>query len=904
MTRASTDSTRRLGRAGVATLCMQVMAGAVNFGEPAQVSEKAAPRYQRLCADRLEQADSLWRQGRHAAACEQAESVATLAESVGLADVAVRALIRLSAFCGPDLRRAIAALDHAATIRGADQRTLLELHHARGDKLLASGRAAEALTIFEEAKRISQETRDQPGLALAHRGAARAKATIGRPEEALDDLHTALQLAANLGIRKLATVIRADRASILLSLGRVRSALGDARSAVKEAEGCEDDVLLFAARRMLLTALCANGLFEEADIEITALRAYYRRIGECGQEIEMLLECGFTYHARESIERLGRTVQELESLVASCSRHPELRAESLALAAFCAEDRGDTASAEETLRQAIVEADDAAPADVSMRLRGHLAALLRERGRSRESVVLLEEVVARLAGSHWRRDLWWYLGQLGDSQAALEMNRTAGVTYGRCVRELAISNRFPESDRFQRLFPPDIRGALWRILEFRGRTEDIAGAFEVAEIARSWIARERASVTGGAVAPEAQINRRLATAVRDSLRPGELFVEYVIGQPISYVFVLDHGGMRLEILSPFSAMAEPLTSSRLALSSGVRLSEARPQLALLSDHLITTFILDPGDAPRRLIVVRDTALSGFPFEVLPLARASGTQRFSPGSPLLIEKTTITYALSAATWLAAASPSGEGATPETVSAVVSAEYADPSSRACELQVREFAEAVEGRGGAEPRVSALHPGGGFAYPRLASRLLHLLPAVYAHADEPERAGLRVDGRAPETTVALLSEIGRSRCRTDLTVLSALDEAGPPDPAPIKEAVIATLLAKGGRSVLVPAWQVDDENAATFLAALHEELQSGLAVEDAVRQAKLALLARHDSGGGLSALAFCLIGRGERRLFARSDTSEILLMALTGVVAAAVAGAVITRRRRRHPPLRIDL
>lgn len=888
-----------------AALCIHMMAGTAKPDELTELTDQPGSRDLRACVDRLELADSLWRQGRHAAACEHAEGVATLAESVGLADVAVRALIRASTFHGSDLRPALDALDHAATIRGADQRTLLELHLARGDKLLATGRAAEALVDFEEAKRISQERRDQPGLASAHRGAARAKATIGRPQEALDDLDTALQLAANHGVCKLVAAIRADRASILLSLGRVRAALGDARGAVNEAHACEDDGLLFAARRMLLTALCANGLLDEADLEITAQRAHYRRIGDCVGEVEMLLECGFTYHAREATERLRRAIQEIEPLMGSCSRHPELRAEYLALAALCAEDRGETASAEEMLREAIAAGDEARLADVSLRLRGHLAALVRESGRARESLVLLQVVVARLAGSHWRRDLWWYLSQLGDTQAALEMDRTAGVTYGRCLRELAISNRFPESDRFQRLFPPDLRGALWRILEFRGRTGDIAGAFEVAEIARSWIARERASVTAGAVAPEAQINRRLAATVGDSLRPGDLFVEYVIGQPISYVFVVDHGGIRLEILSPFSAIAKPLTSSRLALAAGVPLKDVRPDLALLSDHLITSYILEPGDAPQRLVVVRDTALSGLPFEVLPLARASETQRFSPDSPLLIEKTTISYALSAASWLAAASsPSGEGTTPASVSAVLSAEHADQSSRARELQVKQFAETLDGRGVAGSRVTALLADGDFAFPRLASRLLHILPAMYAHADEPERAGFRVDGSVHQTTVTLLSEIGRSRCRTDLTVLSALDEAGPPDPSPIKEAVIATLLAKGSRSVLVPAWQVDDETAASFLAALHEKLQSGVAVEDAVRQAKLSLLARHDSGGGQSALAFCLIGRGERSLFARSDAPGILLMALSAIVAAAVAGVAITRRRRRQTPLRIEL
>lgn len=846
---------------------------------------------------RLSLASALSRLGQDSDARRLLESVLETAVSVHRDDLFVRAQLQLAALQADQPSESLDILDRALPVasRTEPRRLVAQLQRDRAKHLVTLGKSVDALAALGEALAIARDER-QPRLEVdVRRELARAYSALGQWGDALEQIEIALPIAESLQSQRLKAALSARHSSIDLNLGRRRTAVGLARAAVSAAAAAQDAELTAECRVPLALALLSIGDLTSAEKEAAAARYYYIQVGDRDAEIGLLVELAFAYRDLDLVPQAVATTTELTRLLAAKPRHDDLYVEYLALRFWAGAMLGDGGGALAELETAIQTADGLGNTNMAARLRGQLAAHLRVMGQpAGRAVPLLDRAIQDLQGSRWLEDAWWLWFGLGDAQDEAGDVAAAARAYTQVLQELRAAPDRSANQRLRRLFPPDLPGALRRILVFRVQHGDAAGAFEVAELARSSRARALTEATGGRLAPTAPIDRDLADRLRRSLKPGDLFVEYVLADPLSYLFLVDHSGVRAERLSPARTMSDSIGQCRKGLTSGTPLVRLRTELGQVSDYLLTMIFPHSGNRPARIIIVTDDVLDRFPFEILPIEEGDDSSFFDPDGDLMMETTVVSYAPSAAAWLAIKPEIPRDQPVTKAAAVFGAQSSESLLRESKRGIERVVAHIVGRESAPvPSRSRRFADAYLSLPTPAS-LLCFVTETKLDLQNPDATGIVFDDGKGGIELVGLRRLSEHRKEVNLGVIAAIRESGEKDPGPIEAAIVNTLLASGFKSVLMPGWPVSDGETARYLEVLGRELANGYSPEDAVRRAKLRAL-RGDDSPSPSWAAFRLMGRGEQPICRPSHVAWWVLLGAIGLLVGTGVALTLSRRRQ---------
>ena len=808
-------------------------------------------------------------------------------------DLSARALFRFSLLPPAPGLRPRDLIERALPLahQGRNEETLVWVQIRRGELLLAEGRFAEALAPLGEALRLA-ERRKMPHEKIAAIGAgALAKESLGRPQEALDDLARGISLALPPGFERERAELAAERARIELDLGRWSAASGSADLSIETSDAAGLGERGAKSRLLRGAAFLELGKEQEAERAFEEARSYYswarnsQGVSEVAIELLILRLGGAGDNAR---------LADLESLAPAPgeARHPRTAALLLVLHARSAESANDFVRAERDYRRALGLANSAGDAELSSRIHGRIAVINRQLGRFGESVAELRGTIDKLRRQARTADLWWYLGELGESYARSGFWRQAAASFDGSIVELERRGGRTRNRILAHLLPIDPNEAFRRVIEFRLTRGDKAGAFSAAEAAHARSIAELAQTTGGRGGWEPLPTADLFSKLEATLPRGTVFAEFLVFEPTSYLFVVDRGGLEVSRLPGASILSKQVESSRRALQNpAASLLSALPSLRPLASTVLTPILKKSSTAISRLIVVPDGALSSFPVDALPLASV----RNEPVH-FLFEDTNVTFVPSAAAWLDIGGAGPHRAAGGEDLAVI---LREGGSRETSLarSAEEARQAFRRFRGARVVLDGVEATPKSFLQKIPSTvpILHFALPARIDSNDPEQSALILDDGNGGPSPLSIAELGRKPLETDLTSIAAVGEDPAESPGWSQSAICSTFLATGSHAVLLPAWNLTDQQTATFFAGFHEAIRKGLSPEQALFLTKRRQAAAGGSGGAPFWTAFRIVGDGGRPVRAPRAFPGKLLIAFLAVTVGLLVGALGFRRAR---------
>jgi CHAT domain-containing protein len=393
-------------------------------------------------------------------------------------------------------------------------------------------------------------------------------------------------------------------------------------------------------------------------------------------------------------------------------------------------------------------------------------------------------------------------------------------------------------------------------------------------------------------------DRLSARQIREGLRPGDVFVEFLCSDSVGFAWIMSR-----------DRLAVYRIPSRAALESGVRLLRS---LSLAGDDSAARRVgtslfrqlLGPGEAilagASRLIIAPDGPLLRLPFALL---SADGRQwlvqdyalSLAPSASILSQLSAAPRATSAAPILAFASVPGlassrgagvfaPGAIPLDGLPNAAREAADVSSL--------FAGGAVRIGGAarEHDVKSIVPD--------SYRILHF--ATHAIVDEvvPRRSAIVLQGDQSDDGLLQLHEISGLQLGADLVVLSACQSYSG---RAVRGEGLASLgrafLQAGARAVVAAVWDVDDQTSPDLMRAFYAALAGGAAPDAALRTAQLQMIRAGGPTAATQAWAgFTVTGVTGDPLFAPPAPRRPAIAAALLLTAAGIPWLLMFRRGRR--------
>jgi CHAT domain-containing protein len=366
-----------------------------------------------------------------------------------------------------------------------------------------------------------------------------------------------------------------------------------------------------------------------------------------------------------------------------------------------------------------------------------------------------------------------------------------------------------------------------------------------------------------------------ASALRSRLRPDEVFIEYVLAEPISYCLVATRESLRLNALPGKAAISRSVE----ALLQNVRQNDYATHLAAEAYENLLGSVPEMG-LKKRLIVVPDSPLAGLPFEVL----------IAPSGKSLLQSHIVTYAPSGTvlTLLREAPASDRRAVSALAVAAGGPERRDGLPTQAYLRIQrgvydldgtelpplpaaeEEAEAVVSIVGGDSVVLKGAEATEFAFknqPLSRFRILHFAVHGLVSTRYPDRSALvfRTDPQGREDGLLQAREIVTLPLRADLVTLSACDTGtGKINGQEGSATLVRPFLVAGAKAVVANLWSADDDFTRTLMKEFYNQLESGLDVGSALTQAKLRITGRYGKAAPPRLWAgFIVVGDGLRIL-----------------------------------------
>ncbi len=348
-----------------------------------------------------------------------------------------------------------------------------------------------------------------------------------------------------------------------------------------------------------------------------------------------------------------------------------------------------------------------------------------------------------------------------------------------------------------------------------------------------------------------------------------------------------------EIVS-LSAKIEPLLGSAGDRQPAV---DPIPALDRLSGKLLDPWLDRLPPDVDRLIVIPDGILERVPFEALRPLTGGLRERY------LVESRAIVYAPSAASWLALRRRVRQRVKSGTVLAV-----ADPALSPEDLP--RWSALPAGREEARQLMRMAASGSrlltgpeateaSWKSEDLASfETIHVAAHGIADTAHPFRAGiLMAPGDSHEDGWVQMREISGTPLSAELVVLCACSSAvGPVDRAEGVVSLPAAFLEAGARGVVATLWDVGDKASAEFMERFYRAIASGRRPAEALRSAKVEMIASGDP-------RLAHAGAWAPFIFLGDPSSRVALGRWSGVAIAVLAGmgavllALLGAWRRRH-------
>lgn len=352
-----------------------------------------------------------------------------------------------------------------------------------------------------------------------------------------------------------------------------------------------------------------------------------------------------------------------------------------------------------------------------------------------------------------------------------------------------------------------------------------------------------------------QVERPSVDRVRQALAPDTVLLSYWFYREKGLVIEIRSAGVRTRSLT-LDPEQIPTLRSRVLERKGDGWKNAARQLG--------QSLLEGVDLAgvRHLIIVPDAELETVPFEVL-----------ESGGTMLIEKTAVSYLPSSGLLLRPAAAAGRRWPWQTEISAFGDPVVPPDANwmggpvlppipGSAVEARMAAALLPGRAGvyvgAENRKVRFLEAGVRQVP-----VLHLATHAVADLSNPERSQLVFSAALSKDPDPLyLRQLADLDLRgVDLAVLSACEtELGRSVGGEGSQTMGRAFLAGGSRSVVTTLWRVEDRSAVQLMHAFYAALASGGSKAEALRRAKLAMIAR----GGTYAhpgywAAFLLMGEG---------------------------------------------
>lgn len=709
----------------------------------------------------------------------------TLAEKLGEAGWAnrARAEIGLAAFLHGDTNTAIVNIGQALKVAEStrDVSSVVRWLTLFGHGYMQFGRAEQALDFYERALKLAKTVPDIAFPVMTYLGKGDALIKLGRTDEAEALIRDALAEAAQEGSAGYQAELTMRLALIAERGGRVPQALELMARATQFARSTGTQLLVASLAMEHARALRAAGRAAEAEATLVEGVTASRATGE-----------------RLALPRLLAQLADLQLSMNRRSRATELLRE-----------------ADDMLEGLLTNAG-------SPWVRGRI-------------VAAMDDVVAariRLEGAQATKD---------PSALFAVVERARGRSLLDLLQARPVS-------QFQK--PADLRAGERRIAALQLRLLRAKTRAERGRLLDDiFVAEERlAPLTTELFAQASRPPRSRVSLgrVQTALRADEVLLEYALAEPASFVIVLTSSTVRVLRLPGRTAIASLATRVAATARSEQDATTLCMELAAALLPGITEL-----SSRKRLVVSAEGALEQVPFELLPI----GTLR-------LLDTHVVSYTQSAAilvllrSRVAAGSVArlalGVGSSPSLTSRAPSG----PTTRgvydldlsklpALPLAAEEarFVGAVFGGSTSTALVGPAATEGAFKQQPLADfRVVHLAAHGIVSTKMPARSSLLLQASEGEDGFLQAREILELRLNSALVTLSACDtSAGAEHGQDGVASLVRPFIAAGARAVVANLWAVDDTSSSRLMREFYRELASGVDIGEALRRAKLALIAK---------------------------------------------------------------
>lgn len=332
-----------------------------------------------------------------------------------------------------------------------------------------------------------------------------------------------------------------------------------------------------------------------------------------------------------------------------------------------------------------------------------------------------------------------------------------------------------------------------------------------------------------------------------SLADGELFLEFVLAEPVSYCLVVSWGAARVQRLAAAPVLQAEVRSLVDRIRAG---ADASAEARVVAQSLLGP--LKELATAKRLVISPDSVLHQVPFELLEVSVGrrlleSHVVSYTPsGSVLALLRERSRGPATSRIALAVSATADGGSVPEPSGAPIARGVHDVQLRDLRPlpSANDEAKAVVSILGAEQGTTLLGESATETalkqQPLQDYRVLHFAVHGLPSSTFPTRAALLVRPGANEDGLLQASEILALRLRADLVTLSACDTgSGSEHGQDGVSSLVRPFLAAGARSVVANLWAADDTFSLSLMREFYRRLAVGVDVGEALRQAKLRML-----------------------------------------------------------------
>lgn len=726
------------------------------------------------------------------------------------------------------------------------------------DALLDAGFAAVSAGQYTEIERMGQEALRLSTTALDEYRITRSLLLVGTAHyngthlpEALDELRQAEARAVALKDVALQKEINLTLGSTLRALGRFAEALAKFEAWRQLNRGLPQPEPEGQITRAIGILYYEMSDVDKADALLREALAYARAAGDLSLQAGTLLSMTAIAKRRGQFGQAIAFGEEALTLAQQTNAR-RMQAEILNSNGSAYFQIGELDEAAAHFRSAMEIANAVGYNGLAAQVTSRLGEVEMARERYADAIELFRSATAAYAGLGDQPDKQWTVALAwAQAEHALDHPDESIAHYRETMRLIERLEQFTVPTELARALPISTRRQVFEeaagVQLDAGKTAD---ALETADRsrARAFLDVLRESRLE-ASAPE------LATVARiqgDLLDGNSVLVEYLLGDTRSLAWAVTHDRIEVATLPGRAAIQTLVTAEREALAQPVtafttaaalRAQQAREQQLY---HTLIAPLEGALAGATHLLIVPDGALAYIPFDSF--------RGPAPGA-YFVERFAITYAQSAAAHIALKRQHASRPPPaRTLIAFGDPVYGRTGSGS------------DGTGDVWPLISGTRAevlGIGLRYPS-ASRTLRLGQAatesvvkrdnlalyryvhfaVHGFADEenPARSGLAL-GRergGAEDGILRMDEIARLQLNADLVTLSACRTASGKLLA--GEGLLSlgrAFFYAGARHVVATLWNVNDRSTADLMTAFYLQLDRGLPVSDALRQAKLQML-----------------------------------------------------------------